>query len=630
VVGPQGQAGSDTNANAAFAQANIAFDQANAAFNYSNTLVESADLTTANVLEVTNLYFSNARVYANVESIGYSSNSYVNTRLSTKANVVDLTTSNVTEGSNLYYSNARVQTYLEEVGNIFPSGNNIQDLGRPTNRFKDLYLSGNSIYLGSVVLSSSDNGTFAIQSSGTTLNVATITDLTTANVSEVTNLYFTNARADLRVGPAFEVANIATINASSAFDAANTKTIAADLTTANVLEVTNLYFTNARVYSNVTQLGYITSSSLSGYATNSQLDAYALDEDLTTANVTEVNNLYFTNARVYSNVVQLNYATVSHVSSEIANLVNSAPSTLDTLNELSAALGNDPNFATTTATLIGNSYNQANAAFAQANISTTTAQSAFTQANAAYDYANTLVTSSDLTTANVLEVTNLYYTNARVFSAVTGNLALKANVADLTTANVSELTNLYFTNTRAISALTAGNNISIAANGLITSTATGGGGGGGASVTVANAAPQSATEGDLYFDDELLTLFVYYDDGDTQQWVEASPASSNNPFEFSRSVSGSETELYRFDSNLYRSAKFTVTLEDSPNFRIEDILLIHDGSNVTVSAPYVSDAFIGSVSVSYSANITNGNVLFNATSVTGSPVAKGIVSLTRI
>ena len=37
----------------------------------------------------------------------------------------------------------------------------------------------------------------------------------------------------------------------------------------------------------------------------------------------------------------------------IANLVDSAPATLDTLNELAAALGDDPNYATTTATLIG-------------------------------------------------------------------------------------------------------------------------------------------------------------------------------------------------------------------------------------------------------------------------------------
>jgi len=46
-----------------------------------------------------------------------------------------------------------------------------------------------------------------------------------------------------------------------------------------VPESGNLYFTNARVLANVTQLGYITSSALSGYATNAQLTSYA-----TTAN----------------------------------------------------------------------------------------------------------------------------------------------------------------------------------------------------------------------------------------------------------------------------------------------------------------------------------------------------------
>jgi hypothetical protein len=40
-------------------------------------------------------------------------------------------------------------------------------------------------------------------------------------------------------------------------------------------------------------------------------------------------------------------ATTAFVRSEISGLVDSAPSTLDTLNELASALGNDPNFATT-------------------------------------------------------------------------------------------------------------------------------------------------------------------------------------------------------------------------------------------------------------------------------------------
>ena len=41
------------------------------------------------------------------------------------------------------------------------------------------------------------------------------------------------------------------------------------------------------------------------------------------------------------------YATQTYVTTAIANLVASAPGTLDTLNELAAALGDDPNFATT-------------------------------------------------------------------------------------------------------------------------------------------------------------------------------------------------------------------------------------------------------------------------------------------
>jgi len=47
------------------------------------------------------------------------------------------------------------------------------------------------------------------------------------------------------------------------------------------------------------------------------------------------------------------YATETYVGTQITNLVDSAPATMDTLNELAAALGDDPNFATTVSTSIG-------------------------------------------------------------------------------------------------------------------------------------------------------------------------------------------------------------------------------------------------------------------------------------
>lgn len=54
------------------------------------------------------------------------------------------------------------------------------------------------------------------------------------------------------------------------------------------------------------------------------------------------------------------FATTTYVDTSVAGLVDSAPETLDTLNELSAALGNNPNFATTVANQIGTKVDKVN------------------------------------------------------------------------------------------------------------------------------------------------------------------------------------------------------------------------------------------------------------------------------
>ncbi|MFY0628592.1 MAG: tail fiber domain-containing protein [Reichenbachiella sp.] len=56
-----------------------------------------------------------------------------------------------------------------------------------------------------------------------------------------------------------------------------------------------------------------------------------------------------TDAMIYSGL-----ATKTYIADQIAALVDSSPAALDTLNELAAALGDDPNFATTTADALGN------------------------------------------------------------------------------------------------------------------------------------------------------------------------------------------------------------------------------------------------------------------------------------
>ena len=60
-----------------------------------------------------------------------------------------------------------------------------------------------------------------------------------------------------------------------------------------------------------------------------------------------------TNTTAYTPTSDYHPATKLYVDEKVADIVGSAPETLDTLKELSTALGNDPNFATTIANQIG-------------------------------------------------------------------------------------------------------------------------------------------------------------------------------------------------------------------------------------------------------------------------------------
>lgn len=75
---------------------------------------------------------------------------------------------------------------------------------------------------------------------------------------------------------------------------------------------------------------------------------------LTTPDSADNSTKVATTAWIRTYIGSLSYATSASVTAAIANLVASAPTTLDTLNELATALGNDPNFATTITTALGN------------------------------------------------------------------------------------------------------------------------------------------------------------------------------------------------------------------------------------------------------------------------------------
>ena len=287
-------------------------------------------------------------------------------------------------------------------------------------------------------------------------------------------------------------------------------------TTSNVTEGTNLYYTNARVYSNVTQLGYITSSALSGYATNSQLTSYATTAnlalkaniaDLTTSNVIEGGNLYFTTARVATALTNqtLTNATFSG-NVTVGNLISTGSLTANG-SIISGGLSGffvDTVAAGTTSNVIY--YNVSTKELTYGTISSgVTSVAGATGAVSNAQLASGITSSGLLTTANVTEVTNLYFTNARARTAisvtgaatydnatgvinVTGGVTSVAGATGavsnaqlasgitttgvLNTSNVTEGANLYFTNARAVAAFTEGSGINIDANGLITSTVT--------------------------------------------------------------------------------------------------------------------------------------------------------------
>jgi hypothetical protein len=98
------------------------------------------------------------------------------------------------------------------------------------------------------------------------------------------------------------------------------------LNTSVVPEGSNLYFSNARVYSNVSQLGYITSSSLSGYATNTQLGSYATNAQLA---------LYATtsNVALKANIADLTAANITGTTLN-SSIVSSSLTSVGTLGSL--------------------------------------------------------------------------------------------------------------------------------------------------------------------------------------------------------------------------------------------------------------------------------------------------------
>jgi hypothetical protein len=304
--------------------------------------------------------------------------------------------------------------------------------------------------------------------------------------------------------------------ASLATDLINNEGLA---TSSGVSLTLESYTPTADLDTTVDGYGYLKSADLAGYATETYADnaaAGALEDAQTYADA-QIDDALTSSVKTWSSyktsteIGLAQAAAETHADEAVAALVDSAPAMLDTLNELAAALQDNPDVITDLQNVAAGKQDTltagSNIDITGATISVTgldtddvvegsnlyfTNQRALDATSAAYDAAGAASTAESnansytdtsingLDTDDIEEgINNLYYTDARAEYAArqlllnadktnieitwtdpVGPLSITAEngVADSTTDDLSEgETNLYFTDTRVIDAVSGAN-----------------------------------------------------------------------------------------------------------------------------------------------------------------------------
>ena len=402
-----------------------------------------------------------------------------------------LTTANVVETSNLYYTNLRVYANLELASIAVLQ--DVDDNVSLANVGDVLIFDGNIWYAGIL----DTNVAEFSETSNVANTVLTLSNFTTDDLVEgANNLYFTNALSRFAISAA---------NPTIIYDpftgeiSANLTAVAASANTTDTLPegFVNRYFTNARVVSNVQTLSINTFADVNvDGATNGKVLVYDANllawvpgdevfrsiiaeeantvlqiDNFTTDELAEgANNLYFTNTRV-EDAITRSLANISiddlfDVNTQVGLQVESflfwdgnnwVPRTIDnvtaSVNAEFAERSNIANLALVSLyTEFAENSNVANTSLFAfvANIATTAARAAFANlaayanlaGNATYaEFANVALNNLSLdtfTTDNLAEGSNnLYYTDARVFANISQTSINIHNDVDVNYSNTS-------------------------------------------------------------------------------------------------------------------------------------------------------------------------------------------------
>ena len=465
--------------------------------------------------------------------------------------ILNIDSDSVSEGSNnLYFTDARAQAALAGdiinlqtnigigdtntlaaaqayadsilVGNLSLSGHIIPsvdsdgttgfDLGSPSKKWRDLYLSEGSLYInnqkviedsaGTIIVRSNTDQSLLIKTEGT--GVLTLESDSTINVSSTLQIQSGKRITDsggnaIQFGDKVDMDNNQIINVgspTSATDGVNKAYVDSTISTISTnaitegdsqVEIADLgtgtvimtvdgaqRFTLSATELMSTVPMKINSDNVATeiYADQAEADAKAYTDtreaaittayqtytDTAEANAVSTSNNYTdqaeADAKAYTDTREAAITTAyeayadqaevdavstanSYTDTAVANVIDSAPAVLDTLNELAAALGDDANFATTVSNDIGTKVSKTG----DTMTGDLTLAGAPSNANhaASKAYVDSAVSGGTgaLDTDDIAEAGNLYYTNARVDARIPTNISSFTN--DSSYATTSQL-----------------------------------------------------------------------------------------------------------------------------------------------------------------------------------------------
>jgi hypothetical protein len=511
--------------------------------------------------------------------------------------------------------------YENLTGNLVPSANNTYSLGTASSVWKDVFVGPGSLYVngqqvlsdssGTIQLSANANQNIGILTSGSgdielnasgtgVVNIQSAMTFDSGQVLTGTGGLTMGSNVDLN---SQYINNLGTPVAST--DAATKAYVDAQVDTADALSElsgdsddvtegsTNLYFTNARADARV-QAAIDTDTSFSAASdtlvpsqaavktyVDAQVDTADALSELTgdSDDITEGStNVFFTNARADARVQNAIVDSDTFAGASATN-VPSAESTKayidaqvaakDALSELS---GDTDDVSEGSSNLY---YTDERVADKIGGIMSGSGNIAVTYD----DTADTIVVSESLTTTDITEGDNLYFTDARADGRVTAGFAAK-DTDDLSEGS----TNLYFTNARADARIAA---------------------------TDTDSVSEGSTN--LYHTSERVSDVVgAMVTGNTESGITVAYDDADNTLDFTVSIAGFDTADLTEGTNLYyTTARANAAIEDYVSGGAgltysSGVFAIGSGDGIDVAADAISvSSSIAGAGLTYSSGVVN-------------------------